>query len=298
MSLYLVTGGCGFIGSHLVDRLLALGHAVRVLDDLSTGRRENLDDRAELQVGSATDPAAVAAALRGVDGCFHLAAIASVERGHREWLACHHVNVGALVGIFEQIARNDRILPVVYASSAAVYGVPQELPLRESSLVRPISAYGVDKLSCEMQAAVAGGVFSIPSFGLRLFNVFGPRQDPSSPYSGVISLFRQRALDGEVLTINGDGSQSRDFVHVLDVVDAFCRAMGTATTDAPVANVCTGHPMTIRDIALSLVCDDAARLIFGPARKGDIMHSYGSADTAGRLLGWGVMRQLADFLNT
>ena len=169
MAFFLVTGGCGFIGSHLVDRLLAHGHRVRVLDDLSTGRRENLDARAKLLLGSVTNAEDLCAALDGVDGCFHLAAIASVERSHRDWLSCHHINVGALVGLFEAIARQGSAIPVVYASSAAVYGRPAELPLTEASPTRPISAYGADKLACELQAAVAGEVFAVPSFGLRLW---------------------------------------------------------------------------------------------------------------------------------
>ncbi len=177
METYLVTGGCGFIGSHLAEALLGAGHRVRVLDDLSSGRLANLPQGAAFIQGDVTDPAAVRAALAGVNGCFHLAAIASVERGAQDWAGTHKANQTGTVMLLEAIRRSGRRIPFVYASSAAVYGDCQSLPLTEASATRPLSAYGADKLGCELHARVASASFAIPTAGLRFFNVFGPRQD-------------------------------------------------------------------------------------------------------------------------
>ncbi|MGH7209981.1 MAG: NAD-dependent epimerase/dehydratase family protein, partial [Acetobacteraceae bacterium] len=214
MSRYLVTGGCGFIGSHLCDALLAHGHAVRVLDDLSTGRRENLPPAAELIVGDVGDAALAAHALDGVSGCFHLAAIASIERGVQDWPGTHRVNLSATVGLLDAIRRLPAPVAFVCASSAAVYGDCDRLPLDEDAPARPLSAYGADKLGCELHARVAAHVFAVPTVGLRFFNVYGPRQDPRSPYSGVISIFCDRLRRGAPIDLFGDGEQTRDFVFV------------------------------------------------------------------------------------
>jgi len=209
MASYLVTGGCGFIGSHLATALLATGHRVRVLDDLSSGRQALAPPGAELHIGSITDPAAVAKAIEGVDGCFHLAAIASVIRSIEDWSGTHHVNLGGAIRVFEALAAAG--IPVVYASSAAAYGEPAALPVDEDSRPWPLTAYGADKLGCEIQARVGGQIRGLKSFGLRLFNVFGPNQDPSSPYSGVTAIFADRVRAGRPLVIYGDGEQTRDF---------------------------------------------------------------------------------------
>ncbi len=179
MSRYLVTGGAGFIGSHLVESLLAEGHVARVLDDLSTGQRENLPPAAELILGDVADPATTSAAMAGMDGCFHLAAIASVARAAEDWPGTHRVNLGGTVAVLD--AARARRVPVVFASSAAVYGDCADRPLTEAAPTHPLSAYGADKLGSELHAAVATGVFGVPTVGLRFFNVFGPRQDPDSP---------------------------------------------------------------------------------------------------------------------
>ncbi|MGH7152360.1 MAG: NAD-dependent epimerase/dehydratase family protein, partial [Acetobacteraceae bacterium] len=186
MATWLVTGGAGFIGSHLCDALLRRGDAVRVLDDLSTGKRENLPAGAELMIGDIADPAAVERALAGVDGCFHLAAIASVARGIDDWLGTHCTNLTGTITVFDAVRRHP--VPVIYASSAAVYGDCPAQPLTERAPTAPLSAYGADKLGCELHARVARQVHGITTVGLRFFNVYGPRQDPDSPYSGVISI--------------------------------------------------------------------------------------------------------------
>jgi UDP-glucose 4-epimerase len=290
---YLVTGGCGFIGSHLCSALQSAGNGVRVLDDLSTGTEANLVRGAELVRGDVADPSAVRRAMEGAAGCFHLAAIASVERGVREWLDTHRVNLSGTVAVFEAAARLGGI-PVVYASSAAVYGDCAALPLTEDAPTRPLSAYGADKLGCEQHARVAGLVHKVPSLGLRFFNVFGPRQDPLSPYSGVISIFCDRFSRGEPVTIFGDGGQTRDFVFVADVVEALLRAMGNASVDAPVLNVCTGLPTSVRDLALAIagLCGQPPEFRPAPARAGEIRHSQGSPERARATLGLAPPRPL------
>jgi nucleoside-diphosphate-sugar epimerase len=207
MARFLVTGGAGFIGSHLVHALLDEGHAVRVLDDLSNGHRKNLPQHVELTEADVTDPAAVETALDGVDGCFHLAAIASVARSHREWLRTHQVNLTGTINVFDQArpSRLGREVPVVYASTAAIYGNCGSFPVDEESPAAPLSAYGADKHACELHARVAGAIHGVPTIGLRFFNLYGPRQDPLSPYSGVISIFADRLRRGEPVEIFGDG---------------------------------------------------------------------------------------------
>ena len=287
MPHYLVTGGCGFIGSHLCDALRRRGDAVRVLDDLSTGHRGNLAPGASLIVGDIADPAAVRAATEGVDGIIHLAAIASVERAAQDWLGTHRVNLTGTIAVFE--AARARHLPVVYASSAAVYGDNAALPLSEEAMTRPLSAYGADKLGCEQQARVAGLVHGVPTAGLRFFNVFGPRQDPASPYSGVISIFCDRLARGEAITVYGDGQQTRDFVNIADVVRALLAGLDRASTAAPVFNVCTGRPTSVLTLAetIAALCGVPLQLAHQPARSGEIRHSLGDAGRARAVLGLG-----------
>src|SRR5271156_2673049 len=251
MALYLVTGGAGFIGSHLVEALLARGDRVRVLDDLSTGKRENLGPAAELIVGDVADAACVAGAMQGVDGCFHLAAVASVELGNRDWLGTHPTNLTGAITVFDAARRGtaDRTVPVGYGSSAAVYGDPPDLPLAETAATRPLSAYGADKLGCELHARVAAQVHGVRTAGCRFFNVYGPRQDPASPYSGVISIFFDRIGQGQGIIIFGDGGQTRDFVYVADVALALLGAMGQDSAGAHVFNVCTGKTTSLLELA-------------------------------------------------
>ncbi len=290
MALYLVTGGAGFIGSHLVDALLARGDAVRVLDDLSTGKRENLDPRAELTVGDVADAQAVAMAMDGIDGCFHLAAIASVELGNRDWLGTHRSNLTGAITVFDAArrAKAGTTVPVVYASSAAVYGDSTELPLAETAATRPLSAYGADKLGCELHGRVATRVHGVPTAGCRFFNVYGPRQDPASPYSGVISIFFNRIRGGQGITIFGDGGQTRDFIYVADVVRALMTIMATDLDDAAAFNVCTGKTTSLLELAATLgrVFERTPDVKFREARAGDIRESLGNPSAAERQLGF------------
>lgn len=296
MSHYLVTGGAGFIGSHLCDALLRRGDRVRVLDDLSTGSRSNLAPAVELIEGDVADPAAVQAALQGVDGCFHLAAIASVERGVTDWLGTHRTNLTGTITLFDAIRRRGAV-PVVYASSAAVYG-DGAVPIGEDTDRRPLSAYGADKYACELHARVAGHVHAIPSTGLRFFNVYGPRQDPRSPYSGVISIFCQRITQGQPVDIFGDGQQTRDFICVDDVVAALLAGQQRAGTDAPVFNVCTGRATSVLELAQTIarLAGRQVEIRHRPPRSGEIRHSTGQPDRARAGLGLGETILLQDGL--
>jgi len=297
-SLYLVTGGCGFIGSHLCEALLRAGHGVRVLDDLSSGRRENLPPGAALIEGDISHPATMRAALEGVAGCFHLAAIASVERGMQDWLGSHRTNQSGTITLFDAIRALAAPVPVVYASSAAVYGDAAALPIDEEAPKAPLSAYGADKYGCELHARVAGHAHGIPTLGLRFFNVYGPRQDPRAPYSGVISIFCDRLRRGEPVDLFGDGQQTRDFVFVEDVVAALLRAPTRATREAPVFNVCSGEPTSVRALATLIAGLNGRQPDFRPrpARLGEVRHSLGAPGRARAALGLGAPTPLSDGL--
>lgn len=286
MSRYLITGGLGFIGGHLAHALCLVGHSVRILDDLSTGHRDSAPSACEVQIGDVSDPAAVAGAMTGMEGCFHLAAIASVERSNEAWAACHRVNLGGTVNILEA-ARDAGKVPVVYASSAAVYGEHPEGRLNEDSATRPLNAYGADKLGGELHAAVATRLHGVPTTALRFFNVYGPGQDPNSPYSGVISIFAQRIMAGEPVVIHGDGRQSRDFVYVGDVVHFLVAAMATTSTRPLILNVCTGRATSVEDLATTIgdLANRGVEKIQRDARPGDIRASVGNPRLAAHELG-------------
>jgi UDP-glucose 4-epimerase len=279
---FLVTGGAGFIGSHLCEALRRRGDAVRVLDDLSSGKRTNLPPETELIIGDVADPDAVLGAMAGVAGCFHLAAIASVSRGVTDWLGTHRANLTGTIAVFDAARRQPTPVPVVYASSAAVYGACTDLPIVESAEPRPLSAYGADKYGCELHGRVASQIHGVPTVGLRFFNVYGPRQDPASPYSGVISIFCDRISRGEPIAMHGDGQQTRDFVAVEDVVGALLAAMALRPADAQVFNVCTSVPTSVMELAETIagLCRRTLTVQHQPARTGDIRHSLGSRNAA------------------
>lgn len=298
MALYVVTGGAGFIGSHLADALLAAGHTVRVIDDLSTGHRTNLDPRAELIVADICDATALRTALAGAAGCYHLAAIASVARANEDWAGTHRVNLTGTIQVLD--ACRAEHLPVVYASSAATYGNVGDTVAHEALPCAPQTAYGADKYGSELHAAVGWGVHGVPSFGLRFFNVYGPRQDPASPYTGVISIFADRIGRGAGITVHGDGEQTRDFVFVADVVAHLTAAMAylAHTPGAWVSNVCTGRETSILQLAETLgrIAGRPPAITEGPARAGDIRRSVGSPERARQMLGLSAEVLLADGL--
>ncbi len=287
---YLVTGGAGFIGSHLVDHLIAAGHRVRTLDNMSTGRRENVNPRAELIVGDIRHAQILRHAVDGMDGIFHLAAVASVEQSVKDWNGCHAVNLSATIALFDAAAKQPgaKKPKVVYASSAAIYGDNAIAPLAESCAPSPITPYGADKLGCEHHARSASLIHNVPSVGGRFFNVYGPRQDPSSPYSGVISIFIDRMLRGEGVTFFGDGGQVRDFIYVGDVVQWLMAAMANPKTKPQVYNVCTGRQTSIRTLAETIAIITGTELMVEtkPTRSGDIRQSLGDPTQAQRQLGF------------
>jgi UDP-glucose 4-epimerase len=260
---------------------------VRVLDNLSTGHRRNLPARATLIEGDVADSAAVEEAMRGADGCFHLAAIASVEKGVTDWLGTHRANLTGTITVFDAVRRQGRGIPVIYASSAAVYGDAATIPIAETAPCAPLSAYGADKYGSELHARVASHVHGIPTVGLRFFNVYGPRQDPKSPYSGVISIFCERIATNLQINIFGDGKQTRDFIYVGDVVRALLAGMELRPKQPMVFNVCTGIPTSVEALA-RLIGNAAGRTVdirLRPPRMGEIRHSTGVPTLADAVLG-------------
>jgi UDP-glucose 4-epimerase len=290
LTIYTITGGAGFIGSHLADALLAEGHHVRVVDDFSTGHADNVDSRCEVMRGDVCDPALIRRAMLGAAGCFHLAAIASVARANEDWLGTHRVNLGGTVTVLDA-ARHLGGVPVVYASSAAVYGHAAGVA-DEETVTAPITAYGADKRGSELHAAAGTLVHGVPTLGLRFFNVYGPRQDPNSPYSGVISIFAKAVASGQPVTINGDGQQTRDFIFVGDIVRFLLLGMDGLVRrkvgiSGSILNACTGRETSVLEMA-GLIADllrADLRTRHGPVRPGDIPRSVGSPARAGRALG-------------
>ncbi len=280
----LVTGGAGFIGSHLVDRLLGAGHRVTVLDDFSTGDRLNLAAHLGAPAlivveGDVADPfeAALADAVGRhgpVQRVVHLAAQTSVVKSVAEPLEDHRVNAGGTLQALEY-ARAVGAAHVVLASSAAVYGDVTTLPAHEGLLPAPTSPYGVHKLAGEHYLKAWSANHGLPTTAFRFFNVYGPRQDPSSPYSGVISIFFERALRGLPLKIFGDGEQTRDFVYVGDVVEALTRALFRAEGDGSVMNVGTGREVSVNELARRVLTAavSTSEIVYADARAGEIHRS-------------------------
>ena len=270
----LVTGGAGFIGSHSVDLLLATGARVRVLDNFSSGRRENLGSHTQLEIvtGDIRDLGAVSIAMTGITHVLHLAANVSVVTSVEQPLASATVNLMGFLNVLDA-ARKQGVQRMVYASSAAVYGVPVKLPVDELMLVAPISPYGLEKYINDQYAGLYRDLYGVSAMGLRYFNVYGPRQDPGSPYSGVISIFERRLRDGKSLTIYGDGHQTRDFIYVGDVARANIAALRGVATG--VCNVATGHSVTLLDMldTLASVAGVSPVVNYGETRAGDIWHS-------------------------
>jgi len=298
---YIVTGGCGFIGSHLVERLIAAKHRVTVLDDLSTGKRNHIPAEVTFIKGDITTPGIFDSLIKDADGIFHLAAIASVTRSETEWLRTHQVNLGGTVAIFDAVVKQKRAIPVVYASSAAVYGDSEDVPNKEITVCYPLTAYGADKLGCELHAKVASSVHGIPVVGLRFFNVYGERQDPSSPYSGVISIFTDRMQSGKPITIYGDGKQVRDFIYVGDVVTGLVLAMNHLHKDSNacgIYNLATGQPTTINDLAATIrdVTKSNSQITHVAPRAGDIRVSIADTKLAQVELGFTAITPLTEGL--
>jgi nucleoside-diphosphate-sugar epimerase len=299
----LVTGGAGFIGSHLVEELVRRGRAVRVLDNLSTGHRRNLAavaDRIDFVEGDILDPVAVRAAMQGVRHVFHQAALRSVPRSVDDPQSSNRVNVEGTLNIL-MAARDAGVDRVVYASSSSVYGRTDVLPLTETQAPAPVSPYAVSKLAGEYYCQVFTRVYGLSTVGLRYFNVFGPRQDPASQYAAVVPRFIAGAFRGESLEIHGDGLQSRDFTYVGNVVAANCLAAEAERASGEAFNVACGHQHTLMDIVERLKGLNGAdgaplRWHHTPDRPGDVRHTRADIAKAQRLLGYEVLTGFDDGL--
>ena len=292
----LVTGGAGFIGSHLAEALVHAGHRVRVLDNLYSGRRANLAPvrgDVEFVQGDCADPAAARRAMRGIEAVFHEAAIPSVARSVQDPLASHRGNATATLSVLTA-ARDAGVRRVVYAGSSSVYGDAKRLPKREDMETRPLSPYAVGKLTGEHYLRIFASLYGLETLTLRYFNVFGPRQNAGSPYSGVISLFTAALLAGRRPVIYGDGRQSRDFTYVANVVDANLRALTVDGAEGDVLNVATGSRVTLNRLLATLAryLGRKVQPRYLPSRAGDVRHSLADITRARRKLGY---RPLVDF---
>jgi nucleoside-diphosphate-sugar epimerase len=284
---YVVTGGAGFIGSHMVEELLRRGESVRVADDFSTGRRENLRAGADLVEGSIADPDVARRAVDGCDYVIHLAAIPSVPRSVKDPLTSHRANVEGTLHML-LAARDAGVKRLVFAGSSSVYGNTLELPKREDMRPNPLSPYALQKLIGEQYCQMFTRLYGLETVTTRFFNVFGPRQQPGSPYSGVISLFIEALCRGERPRVHGDGRQTRDFTYVADVVDGVLRCCTAEGIAGQVLNVAAGGRVSLLDLIASLqrITRQSAEPVFGPVREGDVADSQADITRARQSLGF------------
>lgn len=298
MKKFLVTGGAGFIGSTIVRALLEQGDFVRVLDNFSTGKRENLAGlKVEMVEGDLRDPSAVAEAVKGIDIIFHEAAFVSVPQSMEDPLPCFEINQRGTEIVLEA-ARKADVKRVVLASSAAVYGDLEMMPLEEYFALSPLSPYAVSKRVDELYAEMYTRSFGLDVVALRYFNVYGPRQRPDSMYAAAVPIFARRLLDGKPITIYGDGGQTRDLVYVGDVVRANLLASEHPNAPGQVFNICTGDEIRVIDLVETLMdlFPNAPAPEFGPPRAGDIYRSVGSPAKAEKILGFKAQASLEDGL--
>ena len=291
MSHYLVTGGAGFIGSHIVDALVEAGQTVRVVDNLSTGHKENL---AQHEVGAIefieadlAEPGVATRAVDGIDHVLHIAAIPSVPRSVKDPITTHRANVDATLFLLEA-ARAAQIKRLVFASSSAVYGNSPTLPKHERMPTNPLSPYALQKLIGEQYLRLFHSLYGLDAVALRFFNVFGPRQDPSSPYSGVISLFTAALSEGRQPTIHGDGGQTRDFTYVSDVASGVIAASTADGLGGKVMNLAPGGRVSLNSLFAVLrdVIGADVEPLYGPPREGDVRDSQADNALAMEFLGF------------
>jgi UDP-glucose 4-epimerase len=300
METCLVTGGAGFIGSHLTEYLVGQGHRVRVLDDLSTGREVNLErvrQRVELLHGSITDPKVVRAAVAGTSWVFHLAALPSVQRSVEKPLLSHEVCATGTINVLDA-ARQTGVRRVVYAASSSAYGDLEGAVRTEDEPVSPMSPYAAAKLAGEHYCRCFATVYGLKTVRLRFFNIFGPRQDPHSPYSGVIALFIAAMSAGRAPTIQGDGLQSRDFTYVDNAVQALVKAASSGAAAGGVYNVGSGGRISVLELVqhLNRLLGSSIEPVFGPPRTGDVRHSQADIARARRDLGYEPVVSFAEGL--
>jgi nucleoside-diphosphate-sugar epimerase len=287
---YLVTGGAGFIGSNIVDELVRRGHQVTVLDDLSAGKESNLADvrgKIDLRIGSITDLATVQSACHGADYVIHLAARTSVPRSVQNPVETNHVNIDGTLNVLVA-ARDAKVRRFVYAASSSAYGETPTLPKTEAMQPNPISPYGITKYVGELYAGVFGRVYGLENVCVRYFNVFGPRQDPSSQYSGVLSRFMLAVIEGQPPVVYGDGEQSRDFTFIENIVDETLRACEAKGASGMVFNGGTGARITLNQVLklLENITRQKIQAKYDPPRAGDIRDSQADVSLARRVLGY------------
>jgi UDP-glucose 4-epimerase len=284
----LVTGGGGFIGHHLTRQLVTEGFDVRVLDNFATGQRERLQDiDISIVEGDVRSYERAHTAVRGVHTVFHLAALPSVPRSVADPLTTNSVNIDGTLNVL-LASRDEGVQRVVFASSSSVYGANPALPKREDHQPLPLSPYGVSKLAAEQYCRAFHRVYGLEAVSLRLFNVFGPGQDPLSQYAAVVPRFIDALKQGRPPVVYGDGSQTRDFTYVADVVDAFFRAAKASHVAGEVLNICAGAETTILQLidVLTDLLETSVEPQFAPARLGEIARSAGDRSKAERELGW------------
>jgi UDP-glucose 4-epimerase len=290
MARILVTGGAGFIGSHLTEALVADGNQVSVFDNFSTGREENLADcraRITLVPGDLRDEKAVGEAVAGQDFVFHEAALASVPRSVKDPLTTNAVNVTGTLHVLDA-ARRARVRRVIYAGSSSAYGNSEVSPKHEGLPTAPLSPYAVSKLVGEHYCRAFTEVYGLDTLSIRYFNVFGQRQDPDSPYAAVIPIFAAKLLAGEAPTIDGDGSQTRDFTYVANVVAGNLKALAVEHTRGETVNVACGGNTSVLELfeGIRKLLGSEIRAEFGPRRAGDVLHSSADISRARALLGY------------
>lgn len=287
MSLYVVTGGAGFIGSHLVEEVLRRGHAVRIADDFSSGLRENVPAGVELVEGDISNPSIARTAIAGADYVLHQAAMPSVAGSIDDPLTSHRANVDGTLQVL-LAARDLRVRRVVMAGSSAEYGDTPIQPKHEALPLAPKSPYALQKVVGEEYCRLFTQLYGLETVSIRYFNVFGPRQQPNSSYSGVISLFIKALSTGTRPVILGDGEQTRDFTYVADVVDGVMRACTAPKAPGQAINVATGRRISLLELLATLkrVMGTSATPEFGPARQGDVRESQASIEKARDILGF------------
>jgi UDP-glucose 4-epimerase len=289
MSSYLVTGGAGFIGSHLAEELVARGQRVRVVDSLITGKRRNLAHLPDVEFleGDLADPGVAERAVQGMEFVLHQAAIPSVPRSVIDPVTSNRANVVASLNILVA-ARDAGVSRLVYAGSSSAYGDTPTLPKREDMPPNPLSPYALQKLVAEQYCQMFTRLYGLETAAIRYFNVFGPRQDPGSPYSGVISLFATALLEGRQPIIYGDGEQTRDFTYVSNVVDGVLRACEAPGVAGEVINVATGRRISLNELlrTMNAIVGGGTNAIYREPRPGDVRDSQADIGKATRLLGY------------
>jgi nucleoside-diphosphate-sugar epimerase len=289
MASYLVTGGAGFIGSHLSEELTRRGHRVRVVDSLITGKRRNLDHipNVEFIEGDLADFPVCQRAVEGIDFVLHQAAIPSVPRSVTDPITSNRANIDASINVLVA-ARDAGVKRLVYAGSSSAYGNTPTLPKREDMATAPLSPYALQKLVAEQYCQMFTQLYGFETVTIRYFNVFGPRQDPGSPYSGVISLFSTALLEGRRPTIYGDGEQTRDFTYVANVVDGVLRACEAPKAAGQVINVATGGRISLNRLleAMNQIVGTRIEAIYKEFRAGDVRDSQADITKAKNLLGY------------